>query len=772
MYQIVYNENYILDILIMFLINAVLIFRLVKAEGFGNKEKWFLKLLHIGEICTLSDVLCVVLQRYVGKNIFFGLNAVFYLSYIVLMYILLQHTKEICTEEKYYKGVGNKIIALVPLAIVFALTILSYWTGWAFYIDRQGIYHRGEYYGFYYAMGLFFMAAMLIISVWHLLKGEKNDGIVIHPIIYIIPIFAGSAIQVRFPQVAGANIGLTCAYMIIFVNYYGAMIRRSMSEKSKQLAKAYVQLEEQYDIVAALSRNQRYVYYLDIKSGLYRQVKAAEEFKNIIPSEGAASEVLSQYIRTYVAENNQEQMLEFSDVTKLEKNLLITGYDSCEYQRKNGEWRRASWTVASTDNDGRIAYVLFSVMDITKEILDRKDMRLQLEKALEQADQATRAKSEFLHSMSHDIRTPMNAIIGYMQLMKKDINNPEKLTDYLEKQEQAGEFLLSLINNVLDMSLIESGNAVVDEEYSYMGNLVKDIIEVFSVLARKKNITLQHYVQVEHHHILCDKTKVSEILSNLISNAVKYTSKGGTVTVTTRELPSDKDGYVVIHTVVEDTGIGMSQEFLPHIFDEFSRERNSSMGTVNGTGLGMPIVKKLVELMGGTIEAESELGVGSRFTVVLTHKIADITYYEKKERSSVIKKGSMVHENISKKKILLTEDNDLNAEIATALLEDAGFDIDRAEDGIICVDKITQARAGRYDLILMDIQMPNMDGYKATKAIRRLPDKEKAEIPIIAMTANAFREDVQKCLDAGMNGHLAKPVHVEELMLAIQKFCK
>ncbi len=770
-YQVTYSENYILDVLIMFLINAVLIFRLVKTEGFGKKEHWFLNVLVIGEICALSDVLCVALQNYVNEKIFFGLNAVFYLSYIVLLYILLQHTKKICAGEKYYSGIGNQIIALIPMMAVIILTIASYWTGWAFYIDENAIYRRGEFYHFYYAMGLFFMLAMVAISVWHLYTKKKKEDIVIQPVFYTIPIFLGSLIQVIYPQFAGANIGLTCAYLIIFVNYYGAMIQRSTNEKNQKLAKAYHQLEEQYNIVAALSKNQTFVYYLDMQSGIYQEIKASDEFRDSIPRKGVASKELGKYIQNYVFPKHQKEMLQFTDIPQLEIMLKEREYLSCEYQRKDGEWRRASWTIASVDKEGKVTYILFAVMNITEEIADRDDMRFQLEKALLEADKATQAKSEFLHSMSHDIRTPMNAIIGYIQLMKKDIQNQEKVLGYLEKQEQAGEFLLALINNVLDMSKIESGNAELDEEYSYMGNLAEEIIGVFNVLAKRKHLTLKHLVHVEHPHILCDKTKVSEILSNLISNAVKYTADGGEVTVTTKELPSDKKGYILIQTVVEDTGIGMSKEFLPHIFDTFSRERNEVMGMVNGTGLGMPIVKKLVDLMEGTIEVESKLGVGSKFTVTLPHKIADTSYYEhykerEQEQLSEIKNIS----TFQNKRILLAEDNEINAEIAIAILEDAGFNVERAEDGIVCVDKLTRAKEGTYDVILMDIQMPNMDGYKATKVIRSLPDKKKASIPIIAMTANAFKEDAKKCIETGMNAHLAKPLHIEEVLAMIQKF--
>lgn len=251
MYQVAYNANYILDVFIMFLINAVLIYRLVKTRGFGETERWFLKLLLMGEVCALADIFCVALQGCVGEKVFFGLNSAFYLSYIILMFILLQHTKKVCIGERAGRKPTGYIIALIPLSIVVILTIISYWTGWAFYIDRQGIYRRGQFFGFYYAMGLFFMLYMLIISIWNLYKKKDRHTLIIHPIFYTVPILIGSALQVIYPQFAGANIGLTCAYLIIFVNYYGAMIQRSTNEKNQKLSKAYHQLEEQYNIVAA-----------------------------------------------------------------------------------------------------------------------------------------------------------------------------------------------------------------------------------------------------------------------------------------------------------------------------------------------------------------------------------------------------------------------------------------------------------------------------------------------------------------------------------------
>ena len=393
---------------------------------------------------------------------------------------------------------------------------------------------------------------------------------------------------------------------------------------------------------------------------------------------------------------------------------------------------------------------------------DTQKLNDKLEIALKKAEDASLAKTRFLNNMSHDIRTPMNVILGYAQLMEDELNGkgmPETL-EHLEKLQQSGNLLLSIINNVLDMARIESGRMELDENYGRIEDVQQSLIEIFEDEAKRKNITYNFRMNVEHGHVLTDITKVEEIFVNILSNAIKYTPDGGSVIVNVDELPCDEPDYMIVRTRVSDTGIGMSEEYLTKIFEAFTREQNTTKSKIAGTGLGMSIVKKYVDLLGGTIEVESELGKGSTFTVTLKHKIADESYYEKKYAENPVT-GSEILEG---RKILLAEDNDLNAEIAEAILERAGLSIERVEDGIQCVNRITEMPAGTYDMILMDIQMPNMNGYKATQAIRHLSDKDKACIPIIAMTANAFEEDKRDAIAAGMNGHIAKPIQVEKLL--------
>ncbi|NSG83159.1 transporter substrate-binding domain-containing protein [Blautia schinkii] len=393
---------------------------------------------------------------------------------------------------------------------------------------------------------------------------------------------------------------------------------------------------------------------------------------------------------------------------------------------------------------------------------DTQKLNDKLEIALKKAENASLAKTNFLNNMSHDIRTPMNVILGYNQLMKEDLTD-SKLLDYQKKIEQSGKLLLSIINNVLDMARIESGKMEIDENIERMGDILEEICGVFESVAKEKNIQIKSEICVTHKNVVCDGTKVREIVINLVSNALKYTPDGGIVTIKVHELPGDKEGYVKIKTEVADTGIGMSKDYIPTIFDSFSRERSTTIGKIGGTGLGMSIVKRMVDMMGGTIEVNSELGKGSCFTVILQHRLADDRYYEKKSSP----KQAVSKAVLKGKRILFAEDNDLNAEITTTILENEGLLADRVADGVQCVDKIDRMPAGTYDLILMDIQMPNMDGYQATKLIRQFADKEKADIPIIAMTANAFEEDKRNALAAGMNGHMAKPIHVDKLLLTL-----
>lgn len=470
------------------------------------------------------------------------------------------------------------------------------------------------------------------------------------------------------------------------------------------------------------------------------------------------SKIIPLYAKTMVSDNTNgafEKQLGLEVLRSREEDYSMT----YEFQTETGISYHQVRVAYGKKKDGtRMAVV--GTRNIDSLIKKERIQEEKLKKAYAAAENANKAKTEFLNNMSHDIRTPMNVILGYNQLMKSLLTEPKQL-DYQKKIEQSGKLLLSIINHVLDMARIESGKMDVEENYERVGEIVDEIISTFSSEAEEKGIHLSGSMKVTHRNILCDGTKIREIYVNLVSNAMKYTPRGGMVTITVEELPCEKKGYMKVKSEIKDTGIGMSKEYLPMLFEPFSRERNTTTGKVGGTGLGMPIVKKMVDLMGGSLEVESKPGKGTVFTFTLMHKIADENYYSRKTETA---EASDLGETLHGKHVLLAEDNDLNAEIAVTILEEAGLVIERVEDGIQCVNKVEQMAPGTYDLILMDIQMPNMDGYQATGCIRRFDDKKKAGIPIIAMTANAFAEDRKRAREYGMDGFLSKPIDIEELI--------
>lgn len=396
---------------------------------------------------------------------------------------------------------------------------------------------------------------------------------------------------------------------------------------------------------------------------------------------------------------------------------------------------------------------------------DTQELNAKLQIAAENAESANRAKSTFLFNMSHDIRTPMNAIIGYADLASRHLDDPAKLEKYMENIQVCGQNLLMLLNNVLDLARIENDKTEMEYSVSDVEKDFRNCIAMFQNQADSKGQTLTVTTQLPYPYIYADIPHLTEVCTNLVSNAVKYTGAGGTIRCGITQKPGEKEGWCDTVVTVADNGIGMSQEFQKHIFEPFERERTSTVSKVEGSGIGMGIVKKLVELMGGTVEVESKIGVGSTFTVTIPCRIASEDEIQAKREINPSDQKCLCGT-----RILLTEDNDLNAEIATELLQEEGCTVDRAKDGVECVDMLEKAANGTYQLILMDVQMPVMNGYDATKKIRRMDDPQNANIPIVAMTANAFSEDKQVALDAGMNDHIAKPINMSVLVPTLRKY--
>lgn len=396
---------------------------------------------------------------------------------------------------------------------------------------------------------------------------------------------------------------------------------------------------------------------------------------------------------------------------------------------------------------------------------DTQKLNAKLQVAVENAESANRAKSTFLFNMSHDIRTPMNAIIGYADLASRHLDDPAKLKNYMENIQVCGQNLLMLLNNVLDLARIENDKTEMEYSVSDIEKDFRNCVAMFRNQADSKGQTLTVTTQLQYPYVYADIPHLTEICTNLVSNAVKYTGAGGTIRCNVTQKPGEKEGWCDTVVTVADNGIGMSQEFQKHIFEPFERERTSTVSKVEGSGIGMGIVKKLVGLMSGTVEVESRIGVGSTFTVTIPCRIASEDETQAKRETNPSDQKCLCGT-----RILLTEDNDLNAEIAVELLQEEGCTVDRAKDGVECVDMLEKAANGTYQLILMDIQMPVMNGYDAARKIRGLDDPQKANIPIIAMTANAFTEDRQVALDAGMNDHIAKPINMNVLVPTLRKY--
>ena len=470
-------------------------------------------------------------------------------------------------------------------------------------------------------------------------------------------------------------------------------------------------------------------------------------------------------IESIIAEPFVQKYIDFFDIQTMAARLLNKESMSSEFKKKDGSWFLSMVVPQSYDKNGKVTSVLIANRDVTEEKLRELRQEEELREAKLKAECANKAKSSFLFNMSHDIRTPMNAIIGYADLASRHLKETEKLGRYLETIQICGERLLSLLSNVLDLARIENNKIEMEYDVSNVHENFENCVAMFQQLAESKNQTISLTEQIMYPYVYMDAPHLSEICFNIISNAIKYTNTGGTISCDVVQKSCEKDDWCNMIITITDNGIGMSEDFQKHIFEIFERERNSTVNHIEGSGIGMGITKKLVDLMDGTIEVKSKQGEGSTFTVTVPCRKAS-------KEDSVMKKNSNLRNKncLNGVRILLVEDNEINAEIATELLTEEGCIVETANDGVACIDMIEKADADYYKMILMDIQMPVMNGYDATLAIRKMKDTKKAGIPIIAMTANAFAEDTQKILSVGMNAHIAKPVDMNILVPTMMKY--
>ena len=511
-------------------------------------------------------------------------------------------------------------------------------------------------------------------------------------------------------------------------------------------------------LLEALKKVFQIAYFIDIENDQLEEFVSTDNIHGMVLAQHSISarETIARCTKL-IAEDDRLAFSEFLDLDTISERLQNSPAIAAEFKtHANLCYAFSIIPVRQTEGKPTEAVVV-TAQDVTADRL----LNQKLQKAQVAAQAASEAKTDFLFNMSHDIRTPMNAIIGFSEIMERHMDDPARMRECLSKIQGASAVLLSIINNVLDMARIESGKMELEETPWTAGQLTDALYSLFSGMMREKGIELTYESHVEHQYVFCDTTKLSQIFNNILSNAYKYTERGGKVHICLKEIPCEREGFATYKTTISDTGVGMSEDFLPTLFDEFSREQSSTNSGIEGTGLGMPIVKRLVDLIGGTIEVESRKGVGTTFAVTFTHRLA------RKEDLATSESAEVPVESFYGKRILLAEDNELNAEIAMEILQEFGFEVEHAENGAVCLEMLAEHEGGHYDVVLMDIQMPVMNGYEAARAIRALDDPVKATIPVFAMTANAFEEDKIAARRAGMDGHIAKPIEIPKLVEAL-----
>ena len=560
-----------------------------------------------------------------------------------------------------------------------------------------------------------------------------------------------------------------CVIYVLLALLLFSLYRVSRSRTEKR---SILQDQKRLRVINALGHAYSSISLVNIKTEEIEIVKASKNMKPDQEGHMLSKAHQEELIRQVIAEPFQKAYREFISMSTVAKRLEKREMLSFTAQTVDERWLTMIIVPQGYDKNGKLCTVLVANRDATEEKEREIEQDKNLRNALAAAEHANKAKTVFLNNMSHDIRTPMNAIIGFTALATAHIDNTELVLDYLKKIRTSGQHLLSLINDVLDMSRIESGSVEIEYAAVHLPDILNDLKTIIqgSSYSRQQKLSIDTQ-DILYEDIITDKLRLTQVLLNISSNAVKFTPAGGRISICVSEKPCNRDGFATVIFRVKDNGNGMSQEFRKHVFDSFSREHTVTENGIGGSGLGMAIAKNIVDMMGGTIQVESEVGKGTEFTVAFECKIAGAAVKQEPapEPGDLIKSENQKPQTESKrsykgKKALLVEDNELNREIATAIIKEIGLDVDIAEDGTDAVNMMSSAEGRKYDLIFMDIQMPKMDGYTATREIRTLDDPKCANIPIIAMTANAFEEDRKKAIKAGMNGHIAKPISADAIL--------
>lgn len=653
----------------------------------------------------------------------------------------------------------------VVLTVQLTVLVSNIWTKSFFYVDAEAKYHSYELRNFMFVMQFLYYITLIVSSIIILCLPKNREDRYKRKryrstlVFSCVPLAFGFG-QMLWPDASMYSLG----FMLTAVLIYSINIS---SERERYIRTIYLSENSKLqDVVLGLASDYQVIYLVNLNTNDYEVFGESGEYRDKISThfdrtQNFFADLLSNIERVIAPEDSEEVKLQLSK-EYITQELSDKRTYSFNYRLiVNGEYRYYLCKIIRLTKDSENDRIIIGIFDDDARMRKETEQRKILEDALSAAESASRAKTAFLFNMSHDIRTPMNSIIGFTNLARRHLDDEKYLSECLDKVSMSGEHLLSLINDVLDMSRIESGKLMISAKPESVSERNEQIVSIVKELALTKSINfVSELINIEKEWILCDALHVKQIVLNILSNAIKYTNPGGRVSYTVEQV-SLNDECVTMKFTVEDTGIGMSKEFIGKIYDEFERENNDT-GGVQGTGLGMSIVKRLVDMMDGKIDIESSLGVGTKVSVTLDFPVAEPVVTEQEEAAIV--------ELPAGRRVLLVDDNILNREIATEVLDDLGVACEEAGDGAEAVEKVMEHEPGYYDLVLMDVQMPKMDGYEATKNIRGLGNAQKANIPIIAMTANAFDEDKQDAYNAGMNAHLSKPIDISSLSQTLKKY--
>lgn len=757
------------------LLTFILYLRMIDGVVRSEKRDIYVSIMTIGMIYLSLDVLWGIIYDSllpIPIEIQEVIYAAYYSCSAILSYRWFAYV-EYMQDSVLYHNPKIRMLTKIPMFMVVGVSVLSIWTQSFFYIDAQGVYFRGPLYVpqliFTYGY-IIFAAGKLALRMFMTRKFEDQNTYMIMLSYFVFPVVFG-VLQIVYHDKPFLCMGIALATLQTYLFYV-------TFEKERELSSSKIH---------SLSRLFISSYYLDLQTGKREFLSNTEEneqeslisdFYKDAPRD--YEDAVHIYADTYVHPDDRELYRNMCSRSYMEKTLNRENkFYSFNYRQLAGgveKWFRMHVIVAAYAPEGMATHVVLAVMDVDKDIQKDIQQKEAIEVALVEAEHANKAKSRFLSNMSHDIRTPMNAITGFVSLAKSNIDDKMQVKDYLDKIQSASKHLLNLINDILDMSRIESGKVQIEENEVSLMEVLNEVNNLIRPMAEEKSIKFQIQNEIVHNYVYSDRLRLNQILINLLGNAVKFTPEGGEISLRVYQEMVAPAGYGVYIFKVKDNGIGIGKEFQDSIFKAFEREKNTENSGIQGTGLGLSITKNIVRMMGGKIDVQSELGQGAEFTVKVVFMLQDVDedFVQSQEQMQNNgleddKEDALQQELFAGKKLLLVEDNALNREIAKKLLMGRGFIVDEAVNGQEAVEKMKASHSNEYAVVLMDIQMPVLDGYEATKLIRDLDNRILAKVPIVAMTANAFGEERQKAFACGMNGYVTKPIEINVLFETLKQ---